>query len=148
MALTLNAVRSHASSTRHNTSLADIAETAMGEHVASLESCLFAESAASSATATLKNEVSRVRMYAVGAWARVASGMLAETLYSALKLLQRAMGICGHLGSSSHAHKKLPALYELRDVLLRIFSKTPSMMLVIDGGDAKFGDGRTSTGAC
>ena len=145
MALTLNAVRSHASSTRHNKSLADIAETAMGEHVASLESCLFAESATSSATATLKNEVSRVRMYAVGAW--VASGMLPETLYSALKLLQRAIGICGHLGSSSHAHKKLPALYELRDDLLRIFSKTPSMMLVIDGGDAKFGDGRTSTGA-
>jgi hypothetical protein len=60
-----------------------------------------------------------------------------------LKLLQRVMGICGHLGSSSHAHKKLPALYELRDDLLRIFSKTSSMMLVIDGGDAKFGDGRT-----
>ena len=63
--------------------------------------------------------------------------MLPETLYSALKLLQRAMGICSHLGSSSHAHKK---------DLLHIFSKTPSMMLMIDGGDAKFGNGRT--GAC
>jgi hypothetical protein len=72
--------------------------------------------------------------------------MLPETLDSALKPLQRAMGICGHLGSSSHAHKKLPALNELRDDLLHIFSKMPSMMLVIDGGDAKFCDGRT--GAC
>jgi hypothetical protein len=71
--------------------------------------------------------------------------MVPETLDSVLKPLQRAMGICGHLGSSSHARKNIiPALFdELRDDLRNIIRETPAVTLVIDGGDAKFGDGRT-----
>jgi hypothetical protein len=142
-ALTLDALRSHAGSMTHKSSLAAASSTATGAHEASLESAVFVASASSSAAASLKQQQSTVRRYAVGSW--VASGMVLEALDSAVRPLRSAMAICEDLGSSTHAGTELiPAVFdELRADLVKVVSRTPSLTLVIDGGDAKFGDGHT-----
>ena len=145
--LSKQGLREHSMSKCHIDHIAAVAGAAAGEHEHAFDAHVFKASAAGNddpeRIAMYTETVRNVRHYAIGQW--VASGMNPYQWDSVMTPLAPALKICSHLGSDTQARTVvLPGLFEeIRRDLKDLMSKTPAITLVIDGGDAAFGDGHT-----
>ncbi len=73
----------------------------------------------------------------------VAGGIVPHKLDTVMKPLRPALTVVKSLGSAGHARKTIPGVVkDIEEILVDVLSQTPAVVLMMDGGDVKFGDGQ------
>lgn len=135
-----DSIRSHMRGKGHVKRENALVGTATGSHDASLVSNIIIKR--SSAAHTDKKWRLVLRRYTVARM--VAGGIVPHKLDTVMKPLRPAFAAVKSLGSADQARKvHIPTVVkEIEDTLTEVLAATPAVVLMMDGGDVKFGDGQ------